>query len=776
MSAGIGSPCDVGLCRPRATTKVAFFLLWLSLLPQPARAPIPCGPDLTEPAEVGGFVRNIGPSKTILHAESQARDCSFVTRRYEGKIIITCDEGSLNITTEGCSPRRCQTWMSLSVRIGEVSVSASPLNVIASGDLEWRLCRNLNAVYRGKYIMFCNYGELSVDTSRCVTQWDSMNPPPWEKRSRHYSLGLVDGAVLMLGGLGNAGPLREVWQWDPIPGSVEGTWTPTKKIPPWSGRFGIAAVRQEREAGEQVLIFGGNDNQNRRDIWRWLRHPAIVSLLLEESNPTGTQARDCAISDEILRCHAQQGVSGRKWHISHYLEESTEVHLDVLHDAGPGGVPPGAVGTGAMLIAIELDTCRQIFRAEGGSWSTTGCTGVDPPWARAEEASIRLGPHGAAYPGQRRQLRFFLDRVRQEIVLYSNGVPMIPPGAAPGQLGVPVGGGGCRDYGLVMQDENDTVIGSCPNDETPVANMYLRVIEAVVWPEARLELRSLRVKAPAGYWQPITDETPWPSRSSHAVVGLPDGDILLMGGVGESGLLNDVWRWTPRQCTLLPDMYPLAASRYAMECVYPCKSSPLYGQWYQLRNAPWAARQEHAAVWTVSGVILLGGRTAQGFENDVWKWSYYGPFCSITWQGKWQQITRTAPWEPRHGMSLVGFPRPGETEPETILIIGGFGGHPPYSKVIRAQSQADEDKVMPRNDIWCANKDFEDWRAWTEIAPKSPFSPRAQSAAVIAPSIADFSMIFFGGYDDNARLVADQWRWTGENNTFQCATDTLGAD
>lgn len=29
--------------------------------------------------------------------------------------------------------------------------------------------------------------------------------------------------------------------------------------------------------------------------------------------------------------------------------------------------------------------------------------------------------------------------------------------------------------------------------------------------------------------------------------------------------------------------------------------------------------------------------------------------------------------------------------------------------------------------------------------------------------ISDFSFLLFGGYDDNARLVADQWRWPGRS-------------
>ena len=82
---------------------------------------------------------------------------------------------------------------------------------------------------------------------------------------------------------------------------------------------------------------------------------------------------------------------------------STEVHLELLMS-----------GSGASVIAIQLDHCRQLFRAEGGRWSTTGCTEDQPPWARAEQPAIRLGPNGAAGVGELRRLRFVLDRERKE--------------------------------------------------------------------------------------------------------------------------------------------------------------------------------------------------------------------------------------------------------------------------------------------------------------------------------------------------------------------------
>eukprot|EP00913_Durusdinium_trenchii_P032634 g30546.t1 len=85
-------------------------------------------------------------------------------------------------------------------------------------------------------------------------------------------------------------------------------------------------------------------------------------------------------------------------------------------------------------------------------------------------------------------------------------------------------------------------------------------------------------------------------------------------------------------------------------------------------------------------VILAGGRAALGYTNDVWLWQHSGDFCSAQWQGVWSQLTPQASWLPRHGHRLVGFA--GETgEVETVLLVGGFGGEPFNSEVIRGEEQ-----------------------------------------------------------------------------------------
>ena len=42
----------------------------------------------------------------------------------------------------------------------------------------------------------------------------------------------------------------------------------------------------------------------------------------------------------------------------------------------------------------------------------------------------------------------------------------------------------------------------------------------------------------------VNTSTGWAERGYHSSVVLPDGDIIIMGGTGTNGAMNDVWRLT----------------------------------------------------------------------------------------------------------------------------------------------------------------------------------------------------------------------------------------
>lgn len=723
-------------------------------------APIPCHPDFMTEVDVGGQSGLLGFSRTTEHATEEKRDCITINYGYEGSLIIECNEGWVNASAEECVPRRCLPVDTLAVTLGDLTVGISPLETIFSFSNETQVCRDINPLYRGLFVLFCDYGRLSIDISECVTQWDPMAGPPWQARSRHTAIGLSDGALLLMGGLGEQGPLREVWLWKPTPASLNGTWE-IQSLPPWSGRFGAAAVWQDPggtdEYGripEKVMLIGGNDGFNQRDVWRWLRLPSTVIIPLEDSDSTGTQPQDCELLAGVLTCRAEQGVAGRRWTIPYQLWETLSVTIELRYNGSGAEVSEGRPHHGMATITLLLDGCRQTFEMNGTTWSSTGCTGSSPPWSIQNLRREVAGAEARRHEWQLVALHLGREtrQVRLDLGVEGQTIEQDP------KIDV---GGACS----VNAPDEEREASQC-GAEPPVTKMLLHEVEVVAWPNASVEIRKVTVTAAPGAWERIADQAPWPGRSSHAAVALPDGDVLVMGGISDTGLMNDVWRWTQQRCTLLPDLLPTVAASYELECTWDCVPSVPYGQWARLPEAPWAPRQEHSAIWSSVGLLLMGGRTEGGFVSDVWRWTYSGDFCSVAWKGQWVQLRAAAPWPQRHGHSIVGFPpaQLGGGGADRVLMIGGFGGQQEHREVERVPV---ENPIESRRDLWCAHKDT-NFTEWVRLAPHAPFSQRTQAAAVVAPTFGDYNLVFFGGYDKSARLVVDMWRWEGENSSGAC--------
>ncbi len=100
-------------------------------------------------------------------------------------------------------------------------------------------------------------------------------------------------------------------------------------------------------------------------------------------------------------------------------------------------------------------------------------------------------------------------------------------------------------------------------------------------------------------WTAVTAGAGWAARYGHSSVALPDGSIVLIGGFGlDNGLTNDVWRSTDNGAT-----------------------------WTEVTaGAGWTVRSGHSSVTLPDGsVVLIGGRDSGGvFTNDVWRFQPAG--------------------------------------------------------------------------------------------------------------------------------------------------------
>jgi beta propeller repeat protein len=138
-------------------------------------------------------------------------------------------------------------------------------------------------------------------------------------------------------------------------------------------------------------------------------------------------------------------------------------------------------------------------------------------------------------------------------------------------------------------------------------------------------------------WTQVTASAGWAGRYDQSSVALPDGSIVLMGGINAEGVthyFNDVWRSTD------------------------------YGEtWTQVNaSAGWSSRCRANCVTLPDGSIVLMGGSQGGYTryNDVWRSTDNG----VTWT----QMNASAGWSKRYGHSSVAMPD------GSIVVMGGYDG------------------------------------------------------------------------------------------------------
>ncbi len=213
-------------------------------------------------------------------------------------------------------------------------------------------------------------------------------------------------------------------------------------------------------------------------------------------------------------------------------------------------------------------------------------------------------------------------------------------------------------------------------------------------------------------WTQQTAHAPWGLRFMHSSVAMPDGSILLMGGVDYSFLKNDIWisrnngtdwtqvaqsgpRWSPRSRSstiVMPDgsivlMGGWGYNRNMLNDVW--RSTDSGQSWtLQTEHAQWPGRGFHASVVMPDGsIILMGGRSIDTQDistdlNDVWRSTDYG----ITWN---KLSTTGSRWSPRSAFPAVVMPD------SSIVLMGGYGTN-----------------NIVNNDTW---RSTDSGRTWTQI-------------------------------------------------------------
>jgi len=197
----------------------------------------------------------------------------------------------------------------------------------------------------------------------------------------------------------------------------------------------------------------------------------------------------------------------------------------------------------------------------------------------------------------------------------------------------------------------------------------------------------------------------WSGRDSQAVVTMPDGSIVLMGGIDTTGIttFNDTWRSTDN------------------------------GKTWTLENASsgWSGRQGHTAVAMPDGsIVLMGGGDENGtlLFNDTWRSTDNG--------ATWMQVSAGSGWEKRFFHSSAVMPD------GSIVLMGG------------------DDNSKTLNDTW---RSTDNGKTWVQVNAGSGWEKRFFHSSVVMP---DGSIVLMGGDNSDNTALNDTWRSTDNGATW----------
>lgn len=233
------------------------------------------------------------------------------------------------------------------------------------------------------------------------------------------------------------------------------------------------------------------------------------------------------------------------------------------------------------------------------------------------------------------------------------------------------------------------------------------IVVAAVWcPHSCLVPRT--TDTTGAHWEQQSGPFGWLSRFASALLSLPDGDVLMVGGLTHDDsdaivFATDAWRTSNG------------------------------AQWWSVTATEVPPRSHAGSVVLPSGSILLaGGVDDGGVTNSVWRSD--GPQVG----SRWYLVTAAAAWPRRERFGMVVLPG------GTVVVAGGM---------------SNEGAAL--DDVWASTNEGVDWHVVVEHAQWGPRFDFSFSA------LADGAMLVVGGTTgDESGDIDDTWRSDDGGETF----------
>ncbi len=632
------------------------------------------------------------------------------------------------------------------------------------------------ALPNGSIVLMGGYDGVSLRNDTWLSDdngasWTLVNASSgWMGREFHSSVAMPDGSIVLMGGLNESSAyMNDTWR------TTDGgtTWTRQTEHAGWTARIGHACVTMPDGS---ILLTGGDDESTwRNDAWR-------------SADGGSTWTRVTEIADW----------TGRRYHTSVAMPDGSIVLMGG-HDGAWKNDAWRSTDGGATWTELP-DTgwpARSMFASvaapDGSIVLTGGFNGTavfNDVWRLQPAGSTAANPtHTYTAPGTysvtvQAYNAGGYDCMRRIDYITVSTAPVAPTadfsgtprsGTAPltvrftdTSTGSPTG------WAWFFGDET---YGGAWTNQTDAAEWPARLYPAIVaLPDGSIVLMggvdlfgaqmrndTWRSTDGGAHWTEVNGSSGWTERGLHTAVALPDGSIVLMGGVGDdNGPMNDTWRstdggatwtlqtehagWTGRgyhSSVALPDgsivlMGGLDDDGWMLNDIW--RSTDGGATWTQLPDAGWSARALHSSVAMPDGSIaVMGGEDDySGPMNDTW--------LSTDGGATWTLQTEHAGWPAKLGQSCVAMPD------GSIVLTGGI----------------DESGFIGADDVW---RSTDRGRTWTLANANAEWLLRFMHSSVALP---DGSIVLMGGFPFMS-LGNDTWRLQPAGSTAENPTHTYTA-